>query len=94
LATLGELFPDGDPVVAADHEGYYLGFAAPDRLIDNCSRLNKVASSLLRRVNGVGRVRALAEPGGKLAAIAVRSGRVQHLACRIGRDVLSGPSAG
>jgi hypothetical protein len=54
LATLGELFRDGDPVVAADHEGYYLGFAAPDRLIDNGSRLNEVASSLLRRVNGVG----------------------------------------
>jgi len=75
LATLGELFRDGDPVVAADHEGYYLGFAAPDRLIDNGSRLFEVASSLLRRVNGVGRVRAPAEPGGKLAAIAVRDSR-------------------
>jgi hypothetical protein len=56
LVTLGELFREGDPTVAADSEGYYLAFAASDDLIHDGSVLYKVASSLLHRVNGTGRV--------------------------------------
>jgi hypothetical protein len=58
LITLGELFREGDPVVAADQEGHYLGFVAPDQLIDNGARLYEFASSLLLHVNGVGRLRS------------------------------------
>jgi hypothetical protein len=57
LVTLGELFREGDPTVAADTEGYYLTFVAADDLMRDGSRLYEVASSLLHRVNGVGRVR-------------------------------------
>jgi hypothetical protein len=55
LLTLAELFREGDPAVAADHEGYYLSFTAPDRLLDDGSRLYDAASVLLHRVNGVAR---------------------------------------
>jgi hypothetical protein len=55
LLTLAELFREGDPAVAGDHEDYYLSFTAPDRLLDDGSRLYDAASVLLRRVNGVAR---------------------------------------
>jgi hypothetical protein len=55
LLTLAELFREGDPTVATDHEGYYLSFSAPDGLLDDGARLYDAASVLLRRVNGVAR---------------------------------------
>jgi hypothetical protein len=55
LLTLAELFHEGDPAVAGDHEGYCLSFTVPDELYDNGSRLYDAASVLLRRVNGVTR---------------------------------------
>jgi hypothetical protein len=55
LLTLAQLFRESDPAVAGDHEGYYLNFTAPDRLLDDGSRLYDAASVLLRRVNGVAR---------------------------------------
>ncbi len=55
LGTLAELFREGDPAVATDHEGYYLSFTAPDGLLDDGARLSDAASVLLRRVNGVAR---------------------------------------
>jgi hypothetical protein len=55
LLTLAELFREGDPAVAGDHEGYYLSFTAPDELPDDGAQLYDAASVLLRRVNGVAR---------------------------------------
>jgi hypothetical protein len=55
LLTLAELFREGDPAVATDHEGHYLSFTAPDGLPDDGVRLSDAASVLLRRVNGVAR---------------------------------------
>jgi hypothetical protein len=56
LITLEELFREGDPTVATDDEGYYLGFTAPDGLLADGSRLYETASVVLRRVNAIGRV--------------------------------------
>jgi hypothetical protein len=56
LPTLAELFREGDPTVAADNEGYYLSFTAPDALFREAARLHEAASVVLRRVNGIGRV--------------------------------------
>lgn len=55
LLTLAELFREGDPAIAADDEGYYLSFTAPDELFDDGGGLYDAASVLLRRVNGVTR---------------------------------------
>jgi hypothetical protein len=55
LLTLAELFREGDPAVATDHEGYCLSFTAPDGLLDDGARLSDAASVLLRRANGVAR---------------------------------------
>lgn len=56
LITLAELFREGRPAVAVDDDGHYLSFVAPDELLDDGARLYKIASSLLRQVNGVARV--------------------------------------
>ncbi len=56
LITLAELFREGDPAVAADDEGYYLSFTAPDELFHDGGGLYDAASVLLRRVNGVARM--------------------------------------
>jgi len=56
LLTLAELFREGDPAVATDHEGYYLSFTASDGLLDDGARLSDAASVLLRRCNGVARM--------------------------------------
>jgi hypothetical protein len=54
LITLAELFREGDPAVAADDEGYYLSFSAPDPLFREAGPLYEAAAVVLRRVNGVG----------------------------------------
>jgi hypothetical protein len=46
LLTLAELFREGDPAVAGDHEGYYLSFTAPDELPDDGAQLYDAASVL------------------------------------------------
>jgi hypothetical protein len=44
LLILAELFREGDPAVATDHEGYCLSFTAPDGLLDDGARLHDAAS--------------------------------------------------
>jgi len=56
LLTLADLFREGDPAIAADDDGYYLSFTAPDELFRDTGRLQATASVLLRRVNGLGRM--------------------------------------
>jgi hypothetical protein len=56
LLTLADLFRQGDPAIAADDDGYYLSFTAPDELFHDAGRLQATASVLLRRVNGLGRM--------------------------------------
>ena len=49
LITLAELFREGEPAVAADTEGYYLSFAAPEDLVHQGGRLYDAAAVVLRR---------------------------------------------
>ena len=56
LLTLAELFREGDPAVATDDEGYYLGFSASEGLLSDGARLYDAALVLLRHVNGVARM--------------------------------------
>jgi hypothetical protein len=56
LITLAELFSEGEPAVAADAEGYYLTFSAPEALFQQAGQLYDAASVMLRRINAVGRV--------------------------------------
>jgi hypothetical protein len=56
LITLAELFREGEPAVAADTEGYYLSFAAPEDLFHQGGRLYDAAAVVLRRANAIGRV--------------------------------------
>jgi hypothetical protein len=56
LITLAELFSEGEPAVAADVEGYYLTFSAPEALFQQAGQLYDAASVVLRRINAVGRV--------------------------------------
>ena len=56
LITLAELFREGEPAVAADAEGYYLSFSAPEEVFRDGGRLYDAASVVLRRVNAIGRV--------------------------------------
>jgi hypothetical protein len=58
LDTLARLFREGDPHITADGEGYYLTSSMLDSLMGDGGKLYEVASSLLRKANGVARVRS------------------------------------
>jgi len=60
LETLARRFRQGDPQVSTDGEGYYLTSSRFDGLMHDGGKLVEMASSLLRKVNGVARVR---DPG-------------------------------
>jgi hypothetical protein len=53
LETLTELFREGEPMVVQEGDAYYLTSAAFDGLLHEAGRLEEVACSALRRVNGV-----------------------------------------
>jgi hypothetical protein len=49
LDTLAQQFPEGDPHISADGEGYYLTSSMFDGLMHDGGKLYEVASSLLRK---------------------------------------------
>jgi len=55
LDSLARLFAEGDPKVGSDDEGYYITSSTFEGLLHDGGRLYEVASSVLRRANGVAR---------------------------------------
>ncbi|MFF7525968.1 hypothetical protein [Streptomyces pseudovenezuelae] len=56
LDTLVELFPEGDPAVSKEGDGYYLSSAELDGLLDDKGQLVATADRLLQKISGIARI--------------------------------------